>query len=66
MRKTKTGSQGVKTPAQEIRERIARRVALEFQDGMYGILLLEFTYQLEFFSLIGISQSRYWDSLSIR
>lgn len=26
------------TPAALLRERIARRAALEFQDGMYGIL----------------------------
>lgn len=26
------------TPAQAMRQRIVRRVALEFKDGMYGIL----------------------------
>ncbi len=27
-----------KSPAQEMRERIIKRAALEFKDGMYGIL----------------------------
>lgn len=34
----KTSTNGPKTPAEKVREKIVRRAALEFKDGMYGIL----------------------------
>ena len=32
------------TPRQQMRERISRRAALEFHDGMYGILAQKYYY----------------------
>lgn len=53
MRKSKASSgPAKKTPAQLARNRIARRVALEFQDGMYGILLLDIEQWLKMFKII--------------
>ena len=34
------------TPRQQMRERISRRAALEFHDGMYGILGYEYSYAI--------------------
>ena len=48
-RETSSGSGQEKSPSAQMRERIIRRAALEFKDGMYGILsrmlVIQFTAQ---------------------
>lgn len=42
MTKETTGKSHPVSPAQAMRQRIVKRVAMEFRDGMYGILLWKF------------------------